>query len=687
MVSLPLPPSFRRNALAATAVATCALGALALVACSPDTVSPGELIVGVDTNISLPGRADGFVLTISRSGVVIFGDRLTVGEPLPKVLLPATVGVVNGTDTADPVTVRMMATENGQVIGLREAVLTVPTSRVALLQLTVDGLCLGDASVTDDVASSSAVNGSAVPGNACDAGFTCILGSCQSSAVDAAGLPDFIATGAFGTSDGGTCFDSERCFHDPGTARYRGYEVPTLTAAGCSVPLPSGASAGQINIGVPADPSACDYDAAPCVIPLESEDGGQAPQTGFHVAGNSIVLPSGLCTQTPPVTELLVATAYLSAVAETPLCGSWSRVTTVTPDPDPVGVPVPDAGLSTPDATVADQGDGAADAGDADGDVWEPAVDGGAQVAFTVPSASPYLVAGPADAVIAWDSTHVQINHASVDGSAPIVLVASADGGGTIGGVAADLGSVYLSESAALDGGVGAIVQCSLPSCATSTTFGGGSGAAAGLVDGHDLLYTTFGGVLYSCALAKGTCTAMAAGYQDVDPSGLLAPAPQGVYFSGVTPDLIPSANFVPDVGTQRLVFSSTADGGAVGEMASAGATDQALFFTVVNGASPVTLERLDYVSGSATLVPVEQPVGKSAAHIAANTKGVVYADPASGIYGCAIDEAPCTDAVSHPLVLTSGITRVALSDTYLFWAVGMSVYSLPLPAPLRTSP
>jgi hypothetical protein len=679
---------FRRTALAAAALASSALGAVAIVACSPDTVNPGELIVGVDTNIALPGRADGFVLTISRSGVVIFGDSLTVGEPLPKVLLPATVGVVNGTDTADPVTVRMMATENGQVIGLREAVLTVPTTRVALLQLTVDGLCLGDASVTDDVASSAAVNGSAVPGNACDAGFTCILGSCQTSAVDAAGLPDFVATGAFGSGDGGTCFDSERCFHDPDTARYRGYEVPSLTDVGCSVPLPTGASAGRINIGVPADPSACDYDAAPCVIPLESDDGGEAPQTGFHVSGDQIVLPSGLCTQAPPVTELLVATAYLSAVAETPLCGSWSRVTTVAPDPDPVGVTVPDAGLPATDATVPEPGDAAADAGAADGDVWEPAVDGGAPVAFTVPGASPYLVAGPADAVIAWDSTHVQINHASVVGGVPTVLVAAADAGGAVGGVAADLGSVYISESAAMDGGVGAIVQCSLPSCASSATFGGGgSGAAAGLVEGHDRLYTTFGGVLYSCVLASSTCSAMASGFEDVDSTGLLAPAPEGVYFAGITPDAIPSGNFAPDVGTQRLFFSNPANGGAIGEMVSAGATDPSLFFTVVDGAGPVGLQRLDYVTGSATLVPVAQTLGKSAAHIAANTKGVVFADPGSGIYGCAIGEAPCTDAVSHPLVLTSGITRLAMSDTYLFWAVGMSVYGLPLPAPLRTSP
>ena len=678
---------FRRPALAAAAVATCGLAAVAIEACSPDTVTPGELIVGVDTNISLPGRADGFVVTISRSGVVVFGDSVTVGEPLPRVLLPATVGVVNGTDTADPVTVRMMATENGQIIGLREAVLTVPTNRVALLQLTVDGLCLGAASVTDDVASSSVVNGSAVPGNACDAGSTCILGSCQPSAVDAAGLPDFVATGAFGTGGAGTCFDSELCFHDPGTARYRVYEVPSLTAVGCSVPLPPGASAGQINIGVPADPSACDYDAAPCVIPLESDDGGQAPLTGFHVSGDAIVLPPGLCTQTPPVTELLVATAYLSAVAETPLCGAWSRVTTATPDPDPVGVPVHDAGLSAIDATVPNPSDAASDAGAADGDLWNPAVDGGTAVAFDLPSASPYLVAGPADAVLAWDDAHVQINHASLDGGAPTVLLAVA-GGGAVGGVVADLGSVYISESAAVDGGVGAVVQCSLTSCASAASFGGvGSGAAAGLVEGHDLLYTTFGGVLSSCALARTTCSPMASGYQDVDRSGLLAPAPEGVYFSGLTPDSIPSANFVPDVGTQRLFFSTPANGGSVGEMAAAGATDQALFFTVVDGANPVVLQRLEYATGSTTLAPVQQPLGRSAAHIAANTKGVAYADPASGIYGCTLDQAPCTDAVSHPLVLTRGITRVAMSDTYLFWAVGMSVYSLPLSAALRTSP
>ena len=217
--------------------------------------------------------------------------------------MPATVGVINGTDSPDPVTVRMMATENGQVIGLREAVLTVPTDRVALLQLTVDGLCLGDASVTSTVSAESASSGT-LPSSACGDGLTCILGGCQSNEVDAAGLPTFVATGAFGTSDGGTCFDGELCFHDPATAKYRGYEVVSDTAAGCTIPLPPGASAAQINVGIPTDPSACEYDASPCVIPLVSQIADQAPQVGFHVAGDQIVLPPGLCTQIPAVTEV-----------------------------------------------------------------------------------------------------------------------------------------------------------------------------------------------------------------------------------------------------------------------------------------------------------------------------------------------------------------------------------------------
>jgi hypothetical protein len=686
-------PGTRRAVLAGVALSTCALGAFGLVACSSDTkVEPGELIVGVDTNVALPGKADGFVLTITRAGVVVFGSTLAVGEPLPKVLLPATVGVVNGTDSPDPVTVRMMATENGQVVGLREAVLTVPTNRVALLQLTVDGLCLGDASVTSTVSASAATSGT-VPANACADGLTCILGGCQSNEVDAAGLPDFVATGAFGTSDGGTCFDSELCFHDLATARYRGYEVLSRGDAGCTVPLPPGANEGQINIGIPADPSACAYDASPCVIPLVSQPADQAPQVGFHFAGDQIVLPPGLCTQTPAVTEVLVATAYLSASSDTPLCGSWSRVTTVTPDPDPVGVAIPDA--SAGDATLPPQLDGGADAQPADaaddGDaayVWGPAADAGAPVAITMAlsGAQPNLVPGTADTVIAWNGGGVQVSHAAADSGAAVTLYSGAN----VGGVAADLGSVYIAESGSDAGASTVVRQCSYTSCTepvAPTISTGTTQAATALTEGHGLLYGVFGARIYSCALGGGSCTQMLAGSGDVPGPQLLAAGSEGVYFAGIGPNTLPSAYFVPDDGTnlQRRFLLDSAAGGAIGQLASAGATDQSLFFNLVTDAG-TSLERLDYAGGVAALTPTVQPISRNAAHVAANSLGVAYADD-GGIYACTLDQSACTDAVSHPLVSASGITGLAMGDSYVFWTVGTSVYSLPLPTPLRAAP
>ena len=128
----------------------------------------------------------------------------------------------------------------------------------------------------------------------------------------------------------------------------------------------------------------------------------------------------------------------------------------------------------------------------------------------------------------------MQVNHATADGGTAASLVA----GGTVGGVTADLGSVYIAGRLVGDAGPNVITMCSFTGCsvnppAPTFTLPTGAGAATSLTIGHGQLYGAFGGPPYACTLGTSSSCAPMSVASSNDVAVFLAPGPEGVFYSG----------------------------------------------------------------------------------------------------------------------------------------------------------
>jgi hypothetical protein len=291
--------------------------AVVLGACSGATVAPGELVVAIQTDLSIPRNVDTIRLQVISQGVTEYDQSFPVYPGGPAgVKLPATLGVVAG-DAGAPVLIRAIAISNHQASILREATVQVPTNRTALMQLPLEWLCQGSASDTDPIDPTT----DPIVEATCGPGMTCIAGECAVDAVDSRALPDYSNALVFGggTPDGGgSCFDTMSCFPTAAAAK--------VDEANCTVPVPKGATAATINVGlVPTDKEGI-CNAADCFVTQDMAPPGQTPPDGWTLAGGTIQLPPGVCTQLKKklISKVVVSTGCPAKTPALPTCGPWN---------------------------------------------------------------------------------------------------------------------------------------------------------------------------------------------------------------------------------------------------------------------------------------------------------------------------------------------------------------------------
>jgi hypothetical protein len=343
--------------------------ALALAYCAGCKAQPvSEVVLAVQTDMSLPKDIDTVDIQVSDEGVVKYTEHFTkLGSSDGQIHLPATLGLLQPTDPTDAVDVIVDGRTgglNGEVIVLNEIVTTVPTGRIVTLQMPLEFLCLG---------SGTLLNGT--PENTCPDGLTCVAGTCTDDKVPSSTLPDYGASDVLGD---GSCFDGASCWTTP--------QVADLDMTTCSLPPEKDVNVALQTEGV----GICG--PAGCFVTLDAN----SPNGWQLGAGGRIDLPPAVCKQitmglivdvvtTPVTTECGQKNTAL------PTCGPWSSAKH--PPPAYVGPLAIAGGQARPVAVAVDSlGDlywiNAGLTGGTDGTVKGVGPSGGAptQLAGTTPT-------------------------------------------------------------------------------------------------------------------------------------------------------------------------------------------------------------------------------------------------------------------------------------------------------------
>ncbi len=287
------------------ALLTLAFAAIVLLttSCADETLPlKGQLMLVITTNMAPPKDFDTMHLRIVEEGstVPIHDLDYALGGS-QAVKLPATLGVVAGSDPNKTVRITVEARRAGVVRVTREAIARVPQGRVATLPLPIDGLCVDRAD--------------ACPADPKGNVQTCIAGKCQTANVDVETLPDFSQTEVFGGGTGqgdGTCFDTLACFTN-------GKPAVFASMGDCSIEREAQSGFG-LNVAVvrpPASDGICGSNA--CLLPLDRDPFTGPLVTGWREMGGRVILPPAICERSLPV---LVTTSCTTKNA--PTCGAWS---------------------------------------------------------------------------------------------------------------------------------------------------------------------------------------------------------------------------------------------------------------------------------------------------------------------------------------------------------------------------
>jgi hypothetical protein len=296
-----------RNLVLVTLLAS--LGTQLATGCSGDDAErKGQLVIAFQTDMTIPDDVDEIRVQVSLQGVVRHDVTYAVGPAPERNPLPATLAVIEGSDPSVPVTVRLIGLSAGKPHVIRKAITTVPTDRIALLQMPVQWLCWGDVTETDlDVFE-----------DACGE-KTCVAGECVEPTVDQKSLDTYSASKVFGGAPGpgkpGKCVDVLGCFD-------QGFETPVSTGP-CRVAMPSGASIESLNVGLvlPKDSQGiCGPDA--CIVPLEHDS-----FLGWQEANGELTLPQSVCDRLGvDIDAVAVTTACVTKTPGVPVCAPWSSV-------------------------------------------------------------------------------------------------------------------------------------------------------------------------------------------------------------------------------------------------------------------------------------------------------------------------------------------------------------------------
>ncbi len=326
--------------------------------CSNTPKPPGELMLSLQTDMSIPKDIDAVWIEISKYGNTVFRNRYDVGPSGVKI--PATLAVEADPGKSPPVTVRVISQQGTKTRTLREVVTTVPPDRTATLRVPIEWLCDG---------SGEQIPGTSPPQfkNKCPAGQTCQSGTCTTSTVDSSKLPTFKPADVFGGGNGdgtGKCFDTLGCFS---TATALPVDTTTCTAdvsqllggsagagtggggadgvGGSGAHGPTGGSTGaggssgggaavkKLNIALEL-PTGGDgiCDSNQCLVPLDD-------QSEWTVSNNTVTLPKAVCARLQSgAAQAVVATLSCDTkTAAIPTCGPWSSVNGTGPEDAGVG--------------------------------------------------------------------------------------------------------------------------------------------------------------------------------------------------------------------------------------------------------------------------------------------------------------------------------------------------------------
>jgi hypothetical protein len=294
------------------------------VSCSAKNLPPpGELMVVVTTDASPPKDIDTLHVQVKSNGVPLLDFEYPLGPG--GLLVPATLGLVAGRDPSTPALIRVYARKAGKVRVLREATVTVPTDRLAMLRMPINWLCYDDAADIFDDATDRPID---VMNTKCAPNQTCAGGQCMDSTLDdptklLAFEPKSVFGGGTGHGDG-TCFDTLGCFASP--------TVAAVDPTTCTIVKPLDGVGVNVAMIVATHAGSCEPAGAPCFIALEAED----PE-GWQTRADDpsrIQLPQEVCARLTSgklagvVTTTLCATKQVS----TPPCGPGSSVGSVPGD-------------------------------------------------------------------------------------------------------------------------------------------------------------------------------------------------------------------------------------------------------------------------------------------------------------------------------------------------------------------
>ncbi|MGK3992654.1 hypothetical protein [Sorangium sp. So ce1024] len=198
----------------AAALVACSAGAVVPAGCSGTT---GQLMFAFKTDMSLPKDIDAVRILVTLAGTVVHDEtHLRLGSE-EGIRLPATLGFYTPDDPTQVLHLRVIATQGGEenVRLLSQVVTTVPEDRTAVLDVPLQLLCYGRDQVERDEQGEIKRDAVGSPQSTCGEGKTCVAGTCRTSEIPSADLPDYVVAKVFGGGTGfgdGHCFDTVRCF-------------------------------------------------------------------------------------------------------------------------------------------------------------------------------------------------------------------------------------------------------------------------------------------------------------------------------------------------------------------------------------------------------------------------------------------------------------------------------------------
>jgi len=223
------------------ALALSCLGFLAFPWACSEKKPRGELMLAISADMSIPKNMNQVTVEVLDDK----GEKTLATYPLrPQDLgqpMPGSLAIVPPDGGGERVRIRLRAEHDDARGGdptvrvVREAVVKIPTGRVAMLTMPLRWLC--DGKVKQDT------DGSYI--SDCGHDETCAAGICIPAVVDSDKLPAYDPKLIFGGGDengkGGVCMDVVQCFS-------QGFDVqPDAT---CTVPLPPGADEASLNVAM-----------------------------------------------------------------------------------------------------------------------------------------------------------------------------------------------------------------------------------------------------------------------------------------------------------------------------------------------------------------------------------------------------------------------------------------------------